>query len=135
MEKIKKIHKLHLTGLILLIVCSCSPVRELPSGTANQPSNWKNLYVFHSGDSTWIVKPLPARGNQFSGLVYRPESVRKHSKVSIYAEPLSSVTLKDGKISVPMENIVRVENFRITPGIVILSAGVLALLFLVPVYL
>ncbi len=124
-----------LIGVFLTLTLSCSTVREVPKSKTYDTVNWKNLYVFQSGDSTWIVKPVPARGNQFSGIVYRPETVRKHSKVRIYAEPLSSVTLKDGKISVPMENIVRVENFRISPGVVILSAGVLALLFLVPVYL
>jgi hypothetical protein len=123
------------SGFILLFALSCSPVKTVLPGEARQVPNWKSLYVFHAGDSTWIVKPTPARGNQFSGQIFRPETIRKHRKVNIYAEPPSSVTVKDGKISVPMENIVKVENFRITAGMVILSAGVLALLFLVPVYL
>jgi hypothetical protein len=122
-------------SIILIITFSCSTAKEVPKSGTNVTASWKNLYVFHAGDSTWIVKPVPARGNQFSGQIFSPETVRKHGNVQIYAEPLSSVTIRDGKIYVPMENIVKVENFRISSVMVILSAGVLALLFLVPVYL
>jgi hypothetical protein len=34
-----------------------------------------------------------------------------------------------------MENIVKVENYKIRAGMVLLSVGVVALLFLIPVYL
>ncbi|MDP4223377.1 MAG: hypothetical protein Q8868_08695 [Bacteroidota bacterium] len=122
-------------SIILIVTFSCSTAKEVPKSETYSTAGWKNLYVFHAGDSTWIVKPVPVRGNQFSGQIFSPEKVRKHRNIQIYAEPLSSVTIRDGKISVPMENIVKVENFRISPGMVLLSAGVLALLFLVPVYL
>jgi hypothetical protein len=114
---------------------SCVTPKELPPGQIYNIPSWKNLYYFHSEDSTWIVKPVPTAGNQFAAIVFKPEMIKKHRQVHIYAEPLSSVTIKDGKLSVPMVNIVKVENYKISAGTVIASVAVIALLFLIPVYL
>ncbi len=113
----------------------CSTVKELPPGQIYSIPSWKNLYYFHSEDSIWIVKPVPAAGNMFSALVFKPEVIKKHRQVHIYAEPLSSVKIKDGILSVPMTNIVKVENYKIRAGTVIASVAVVLLLFLIPVYL
>ena len=118
----------------ILTLISCSASRNTPGQISRTP-NWKNLYYFHAGDSTWIVKPVTEAGNQFTGLIYNPEVIKKSRQVHIYAEPLSSVKIVNGKLTVPMENIVRVENSRINPGMIIASVGLVALLFLIPVIL
>jgi hypothetical protein len=104
-------------------------------GQLSKTPNWKNLYYFHAEDSTWIVKPVPAAGNQFAGIIYKPEVIKKNRQVHIYADPLSSVKIGNGQIFVPMENIVKVENFKINAGTVIASVCAVALLFLIPVFL
>ena len=121
--------------LLELMLTGCSSQRNIPAGDRVKTPGWKNLYYFHAGDSTWIVKPIPATGNHFSGVIFRPDEITKHSQVRIYADPLSAVKIEEGVLSVPMENIVQVDNFRISAGMVITIAAVLALLFLVPVYL
>jgi hypothetical protein len=113
----------------------CATRKELPPGQIYSIPSWKNLYILHSEDSTWIVKPVPAPGNRFSAIVFKPVTIKKHRQVHIYAEPLSSVTIKDGKLSVPMANIVKVENYKIGAGTVLASVAVVVLLFLIPVYL
>lgn len=118
----------------ILALISCSASRNTPGQISRAP-NWKNLYYFHAGDSTWIVKPVTEAGNQFSGLIYNPEVIKKSRQVHIYAEPLSSVKIVNGKLTVPMENIVRVENSKINPGMIIASVGLVALLFLIPTIL
>ncbi len=119
----------------ILAFISCSASRDNSSGQISRAPNWKNLYYFHAGDSTWIVKPVTEAGNQFTGLIYNPEVIKKSRQVHIYAEPLSAVRIVNGKLSVPMENIVRVENSRINPGMIIASVGLVALLFLIPTVL
>ncbi len=119
----------------ILSLIGCSGSRDISSGQLSQVPNWKNLYFFHSGDSTWIVKPVTEAGNQFTGIIYKPEVVKKSRQVHIYAEPLSSVLIQNGKLTVPMGNIVKVENHRIGPGIIIASVGVVVLLFLIPTVL
>ena len=131
----KQLYFCLLLFITIYVTLSCSTTRELPPGRISEIPSWKNLYIFHSGDSTWIVKPVPAAGNRFSAIVFKPEFIKKKRQVHIYAEPLSSVTIKDGKLSTPMENIVKVENYKITAGTVLLSVGVVVLLFLIPVYL
>ena len=119
----------------LLVLTSCRTSRDESQGELSQLPNWKNLYFFHSGDSTWIVKPVTEAGNQFTGIIYKPEVVKKSRQVHIYAEPLSSVLIQNGKLSVPMGNIIKVENHRIGPGIILASVAVVVLLFLIPTVL
>jgi hypothetical protein len=121
--------------LPLFALFSCVSSKDLPAGQISRVPNWKNLYYFHAGDSSWIVKPVTEAGNQFTGLIYSPEVIKKSRQVHIYAEPFSAVKIANGKLTVPMENIVRVENSRINPGMIIASVGLVVLLFLLPTIL
>ena len=119
----------------IFLISGCSASRNSGADDLTSAPNWKNLYFFHSGDSTWIVKPVTEAGNHFAGIIYKPEVVKKSRQVRIYAEPLSAVKIENGRLTVPMENIVKVENHRIGPGVIIGSIGLLALLFLIPTIL
>lgn len=121
--------------LPLLALFSCVASKDVSAGQISKAPNWKNLYYFHAGDSTWIVKPVTEAGNQFTGLIFNPEVIKKSRQVHIYAEPLSTVKIVNGKLTVPMENIIRVENSKINPGMIVASVGLVALLFLLPTIL
>lgn len=134
--------KIRYNSIILMIVTAslagisgCSSSRQGSVGDLSSAPNWKNLYFFHSGDSTWIVRPVTEAGNHFAGIIYKSESVKKNRQVRIYAEPLSAVKIENGRLTVPMENIVKVENHRIGPAVIIGSIGLLGLLFLLPAIL
>ncbi len=126
---------LALLAMAALSGSGCSGVNKLHGGMSEKNPDWRNLYYFHADDSLWIVKPLPAAGNIFTGAVYNAEDVVKLRNVHIYASPLSSVTIADQVLTVPMDNIVKVENHKISAGMILGSVGLLALLFMVPVFL
>ena len=119
----------------LFTYISCVTSKDLPPGQISKVPNWKNLYYFHSDDSTWIVKPVTEAGNHFAGLIYNSEMIKKSRQVHIYAEPLSAVKIENGKLTVPMENIIKIENYKINAGMIIASVGIVGLLFLLPVFL
>jgi len=121
--------------ILLLILSSCVTAKYVPPDQISKTPSWKNLYYFHAEDSIWIVKPVPAAGNQFAGIIFKPEVIKKNRQVHIYAAPLSAVKTLNGLISVPMENIVKVENYKINAGTVIATVGAVALLFFIPVFL
>src|SRR4030042_2088210 len=121
--------------ITLFALYGCVSVKDVPPGQIAGSPGWKNLYYFHSEDSTWIVKPVPSAGNQFAGIVFNPEEIRKSRQVHIYAAPLSSVKIENDRLSVPMENIIKVENYKINAGMIITWVGVVSLLFLIPVFL
>ncbi len=135
------IKKYHRSGVFLFLLAvifmlfSCVSTKNLPPGQIAKAPNWKNLYYFHAGDSTWIIKPVTEAGNHFTGLIYKPEVVKKSRQVHIYAEPFSAVKIASGKLTVPMENIVKVENDKINAGMIAASIGIVALLFLLPTIL
>lgn len=123
--------------LYIIITCAfpgCASQNSSLEQISKTP-DWKNLYYFHAGDSTWIVKPVPAAGNLFTGEIYQPDEDKNRRQAHIYADPLSAVKIGQGKISVPMENIVKVENFKIKPVVIVAAVGVLLLLFLIPTVL
>ena len=122
-------------SMIAISLFACASRKIEPQEKLARTPDPKDLYYFHSGDSTWIVKPVPSAGNLFTGEIYQPDETTKSRQPHIYAEPLSAVNIEQGNISVPMENIVKVENFRIKPGTIILAAGVVVLLFLIPTVL
>ncbi len=132
-----KINNLLITGFTaaIVILSGCVSARNIPPGEISRIPGWKDLYYFHSGDSTWIVQPVPVTGNYFSGNIFRPEEIRKNRQVHIYAEPLSAVTITQGRLTVPMDNIIKVENYRVSAAAILISVGVAGLLFLVPVFL
>ena len=136
---LKKLFQKPVTILFFIIpifaLFSCVTSKDLPSGQISKVPNWKNLYYFHAEDSTWIVKPFTEAGNQFTGLIYNPEVIKKSRQVHIYAEPLSAVKIENGKLTVPMGNIIKVENYKINAGMIIASVGIIGLLFLLPVFL
>ncbi len=113
----------------------CSSSMTSLSGEPSSSRERKDLYYFHSGDSTWIVRPVTEAGTHFAGIIYKAGDISKNPQVRIYAEPLTSVKVENGRLTVPMENIIKVENHRIGPGVIIGSIGVLGLLFLLPAIL
>jgi hypothetical protein len=119
----------------IYLIIGCSTAKNISPGQISRIPNWKNLYYFHAGDSIWIVKPVPVAGNQFSGMIFRPEKIKKNRQVHIYADPLSAVIIDNGRLSVPMDNITKVENYKISAGSVITAVAIVTLLFLTPVFL
>lgn len=125
------------TGLIIIsaINHSCSPTNKIPGTPASKSPGWRDLYYFHADDSVWIVKPQPATGNMFMGQIFDPQTVEKIRNVHIYASPLSSVTIQEHVLTIPMENIYKVENHKISAGMILGAIGIIGLFFLVPVVL
>lgn len=121
--------------LSCLMVTSCSGTKKIADINTSESPGWKNLCYFHAGDSTWIVRPVTPMKNSFTGEIFSPLTVKRMRNVHIYAEPLSMVKIENGRLSVPMENIVKVDNFKINAGIVITGAIILGLLFMIPVFL
>jgi|GEM_PF-1319441 hypothetical protein len=121
--------------ILITSLISCASQKNASQEKISKTPSWKNLYYFHAEDSTWLVKPVPTAGNQFSGIIYKPEGVKKNRQAQIYAYPLSAVKIEQGKISVPMENIVKVENYKIKPITIVAVVSMVVLLFLIPTVL
>ncbi len=122
--------------LSLITVTGCATLIDTPSQVTNMPKG-KKIYSFHSGDSVWVVLPVPAENGMFSGIIVDPASVvnNKLRKINIYAGPPSAIRVENHTLSCPMVNIWKVENFKIRPATIITSIGVVLLLFSVPIFL
>ncbi len=116
---------------------SCAGTKKITaSGTAEMPER-KEIYYFHSEDSVWLVFPVAGENGVFTGVIVDPDFVTKNKlkEIHIYAEPPSAVKISNQTLTCPMENISKIDNFKLKPGMVITSIGVLLLLFSLPVFL
>lgn len=122
--------------LSLITATGCATLFGTPSQVNDMPKG-KKIYNFHSGDSAWVVFPVPAENGMFSGLIVDRASVadNKLREINIYAWPPSAIRIEDNTLICPMVNIVKVENFKIKPVTIITSVGVVLLLFAVPIFL
>ena len=122
-------------SVITLAATGCITSRHIPVSRISNIPGRNNLYYFHCDDSIWIVRPVPSAGNNFAGIIYKPAQVKKSRNVNIYASPLSDVKINDGVLTIPMQDIYKVENFRISAGMILGAVGVVTFLFLIPVFL
>lgn len=97
----------------------------------------KRVFFFHTADTVRIVYPVTGENGQFSAIVVRSENIpyTRLREVHIYAGPPSAIKVDGDKLICPMENIAKVENYRISAGTIISAVGVLLLLFTLPIYL
>lgn len=123
-------------ALSLIPLSGCATLSDAPSQIINMPKG-KKIYYFHSGDSVWVIYPVPVENGMFSGIIVDPASVadNKLREINIYAAPPSAIRIEDHTLTCPMENIGKVENYKIKTGTIITSIGVVLLLFTVPIFL
>lgn len=123
--------------IIVFILTSCVTRKNvLPSEVTKMPEK-KNIYYFHSGDSIWMVYPVPGQKGLFTGIIVDNDHIKtnKLRQVHIYAGPPSAVKVGNQTLSCPMENIGKVERHKVNAGMIISSLGVVLLLFTLPVFL
>lgn len=106
------------------------------SGTTEMPER-KEIYYFHSQDSVWLVYPVTGENGMFTGVIVDPDFVtqNKLKEIHIYAGPPSAIKISNQTLTCPMDNISKIDNFKIKPGMIITSIGVLLLLFSIPLFL
>jgi hypothetical protein len=116
---------------------SCAETKNITaSGTAEMPER-KEIYYFHSEDSVWLVYPVTGENGVFTGVIVDPDFVAKNKlkDIHIYAASPSAIKISNQTLTCPMENISKIDNFKLKQGMVITSIGVLLLLFSLPIFL
>ncbi len=123
--------------IIVFILTGCVTRKNVPPSEVTKMPERKNIYYFHSGDSVWMVYPVPGQNGLFTGIVVDNDHIRanKPRQVHIYAAPPSVIKIEGQTITCPMENIGKVESQKVNVGMIISSIGVVLLLFTLPVFL
>jgi len=134
-----------LTGIILFLIIiipaslfySCVTARNVsPSEITREPGR-KVICYFHCEDSLWNLYPVRGERGYFTGILVSPDNIPKNRLrgTHIYAGPRAVIKIENDRLTCPLENIDRVENYKVRAGTIISSIGVVLLLFLVPTFL
>jgi hypothetical protein len=123
--------------IFVFLLTGCVTRKNIPPSEMVKIPERKNIYYFHSGDSIWMVYPVPGENGIFSGIIVDNDHIKtnKLRQVHIYAGPPSAIKIGNQTLSCPMENIGKVERHKVNAGMIISSAGVVLLLFTLPVFL
>jgi hypothetical protein len=118
-------------------ITGCISIKNVPASKVSAMPEGKRVFFFHSGDSVRIVYPVTGEKELFTAVVVSDNKVpdNRLREVHIYASPPSAVKIKGTLLTCPIENIVKVENYRINAGTVITTICILLLLFTLPIYL
>ena len=137
--------KRRLPGILLILIViipaslfySCITARNVSTSEITKTPGKKVIYYFHCDDSLWNVYPVRGERGYFTGILVSSDNILKNPLrgTHIYAGPRSSIKIENDRLTCPLENIERVENYKIRAGTIIASAGVVLLLFLVPAFL
>lgn len=122
---------------LLVILTGCFSIKNLPASKISSMPMGKRVFFFHTADTVRIVYPVTGDNGQFSAIIVGSENIpyTRLREVHIYAGPPSAIKIEGDKLSCPMENIAKVENYRMSAGTIISAIGVLLLLFTLPIYL
>ena len=122
---------------LLTTLTGCFSIKNVPASKIGSMPEGKRVFFFHTADTVRIVYPVTGENGQFSAIVVRSENIpyTRLREVHIYAGPPSAIKVDGDKLICPMENIAKVENYRISAGTIISAVGVLLLLFTLPIYL
>lgn len=123
--------------VFVFMLTGCVTQKSIPPSEVSKKPERKNVYYFHSEDSVWIVYPVSGQNGLFTGLIVNPAQVRTNrlKSIHIYASPPSAIKIENQTLTCLMENIVKVENLKVNAGMIIASAGVVLLLFALPLFL
>jgi hypothetical protein len=106
---------------------ACTGTKYISSSGETEMPERKEIYYFHSEDIVWLVFPVTGENGLFTGIIVDPDVVSRNKlkEIHIFGGPPAVVKISGKKLTCPMENISRIDNFRLKPGLVISSVGVL----------
>jgi len=121
----------------LMVLTGCLSIKNLPASKISSMPQGKRVFFFHTADTVRIVYPVTGENDQFTAIVVRKENMpdTRLREVHIFAGSPSAIKIEGDKLICPMENITKVENYRISAGTIISATVILLLLFTVPIYL
>ena len=122
---------------LLVLFTGCLSLKKIPASKISSIPQGKRVFFFHTADTVRIVYPVTGENGQFAAIVVRKENMTdtRLRQVHIYAGPPSAIKIEGDKLICPIGNIAKVENYRISAGTIIGAAGILLLLFTLPIYL
>ncbi|MFN8241309.1 MAG: hypothetical protein U0X39_11260 [Bacteroidales bacterium] len=131
MNKVKKAllsGRFLLTLIILLFFSSCLSEKTIPANSINALQTKKGYLMIHSDDSTWLIKSYTLSIDKLTGSLASPaEAIPKTKIIHVWIAPASAIRHDGNLVTVPSENIGKVDykyvHFWKTAGMAFILAN------------
>jgi hypothetical protein len=117
--------------LVLIFTTGCLTLKTIPTNNINQLQSLRKNLKIHSEDSLWTINHCLINGKLLSGKIIRnKEGIGKLNTADIYVAPLNAVDIKGDILTVPAENIGKIDYLIPDAFIIISSVGICIVLIL-----
>jgi hypothetical protein len=96
--------------LVLFFTSSCLSLKTIPTSNIAELQRGRKYLKIHSEDSLWLIDQYKVRDNILSGRIIRnTQPIPVLRKADVYIPSSQYVKISDGILSIPLENIGKVD--------------------------
>ena len=117
--------------LVLIFTASCLSLRTIPTSNIDELQPGRKYLKIHSEDSLWLIDQYKVRDNILTGRIIRNiPAVPDLRKADVYIPSSQYVKINDGILTIPLDNIGKVD-YKIVDAFMVISSISLIIFLLI----
>jgi hypothetical protein len=117
--------------LVLIFTASCLSLKTIPTSNISELQPGRKYLKIHSEDSLWLIDQYKVRDDILTGRIVRNiSSISNLRKADVYIPSSQYVKISDGILTIPVENIGKVDYKIIDAFMVISSISLIMVLLM-----
>ena len=117
--------------LLLILTSGCLTLKTIPTNNIADLQRGRKYLKIHSEDSLWLLDQYKVRDNILTGRIVRnTPGISALRKVDVYIPSSHYVTINDGIMSIPVENIGKIDYMIVDAFMVVSSISLFLILLL-----
>jgi hypothetical protein len=117
--------------LVLVLTSGCLTLKTIPTNNISQLQPGRKYLKIHSEDSLWLIQQYKVRDNLLTGqIVKNTAGITTLSRVDVYIPSSHYVKINDGILTIPVENIGKVDYMVVDAFMVLSSISLFLILLL-----
>jgi hypothetical protein len=117
--------------LVLILTSGCLTLKTIPTNNISDLHPGRQYLKIHSEDSLWLIEQYKVRDNILTGrIVKRTSGISALRLADIYIPSSQYVAINDGILTIPVENIGKVDYKIVDAFMVVSSIGIFLVLLL-----
>jgi hypothetical protein len=117
--------------LVLIFTSGCLTLKTIPVNNISELQTGRKYLKIHSEDSLWLIEQYKVRDNLLTGrIIKNTTGISALRKADVYIPSSHYVTINDGILTIPTENIGKVDYMIVDAFMVVSSISLFLILLL-----
>lgn len=123
-------------AIFVFITFGCTEIKYLPATQLTAMHERREIARVHFGDSLWVLSKYEIKDNTLKGEISMvSQEIKSKKAIDYYVAPSSAIKVDGNILSVPFENIGKIDYLGHTLVLDILTGSIILLYILVPALL